>query len=121
MSLHGVKVKYIYLSIMLFSLPAYSDDICKNFESKIEPDFRWQESDFTEAASKKALAELSNAINKNEMMATFQLPNNLSLIEGYILKQEAIRALNGDSVHEGMVEYYVTNFCEFLVRTPIYD
>ena len=118
---HGVKVRYIYLFIVLFSLPAYSDEICESFEPKIEPDFRWKESDFTKSASKKALAELSDAIDKSKMMATFQLPNNLSLIEGYILKQEAIRALKGDSVHEGIVEYYVTNFCEFLVRTPIYD
>ncbi|WP_045857265.1 hypothetical protein [Teredinibacter purpureus] len=114
-------MKYIILFFILFSLPALSDEICKSIDSKIEPDFRWQESDFTKVASQKAIAELSEAIEKNEIMATFQLPNNLSLIEGYILKQEAIRALSGDAVHEGLVEYYVTNFCEFLARTPIYD
>ena len=121
MSQQRIKVKYIILIFVLFSPVVHSGDICGDFESKVEPDFRWKESDFTKEASIMALAELSDSINKNEMLSTFQLPNNLSLIEGYILKQEAERALNGDAVHEGLVEYYVTNFCEFLVRTPVFD
>ncbi|MEP2651404.1 MAG: hypothetical protein ABJH06_05345 [Paraglaciecola sp.] len=121
MSYTVLKVKYLIFFFLFISSPLLAGEICSEYDSQIEPDFRWKESDFTKEASIKALSELSESINKNEMLATFQLPNNLSLIEGYILKQDALRALDGKSVHAGIVEYYVTNFCEFLVRTPIYD
>lgn len=114
-------MKYISLLLLLLSATVHSNDICSNYESEIEPGFRWKEADFTKEASVDALASLSKSVQNDEMLSIFQLPNSFALIEGYLLKREAVRALGDKTTPKEIVEYNVAGFWKFLINTPIYD
>ena len=116
-----LSLKYFLLMFLLLSTTAGADEICGNYESNIEPDFLWKESDFNKNTSSKALAELSSAIEKGTTLNSLQLANILVLVQGYILKQNALRVLSGKDLDKMLIEYHVAGFCEFLGSPPISD
>jgi hypothetical protein len=94
--------------LMIFSAPVAAKDLCPINED-IEPDMRMTESHFTkenaEAAANKIKGIISGVDKKYEW---FTVPNNLKVIEGFILKRDAINA-KGE-----MQPYHKEQFCEFM-------
>jgi hypothetical protein len=94
--------------LMIFAAQVVAEDLCPINED-IEPDMRMTESHFTkenaEAAANKIKGIISGVDKKYEW---FTVPNNLKVIEGFILKRDAMTA-KGE-----MQPYHKEQFCEFM-------
>lgn len=104
-----VNLKLIYpLILMTFAAQVAAQDLCPINEDR-EPDMRITESHFTkdnaEAAANKIKVIVSGLDQKYEW---FTVQNNLKVIEGFILKRDAINA-KGE-----MQSYHKAQFCEFM-------
>ena len=99
--------------ILLISFEVSAEDICKDYPVDESQPISWLESDFNPEASQESLKALSDAV-KGESIGTCQLPNALTIVEGFILKQAAISALESDEASDVVVKYNVSGFCEFI-------
>jgi len=79
----------------------------------------WEDSDITKQNADRSLKAIQQAMNGKSAMGTCELPNALSLIEGYILKQQAIEALNTDDLDEVLKQYYISGYCDFLTHNRV--
>lgn len=94
--------------LMIFAAQVAAENVCPINED-IEPDMRMHESHFTrenaEAAANKIQGIISGVDKKYEW---FTVPNNLKVIEGFILKRDAMNA-RGE-----MQAYHKDQYCEFM-------
>ena len=105
-----------------FSKVALADELCLDWESRIEEDHRFEESDFTlESAleSTERLAELSQTPRGH--ISSFAEHNNLIVLRGWLLKKAVLEAQEKkDSATS--VDERLRQFCKFLVEEAvIYD
>ena len=107
-----------YILLMFFPMSVLGETICPEYKSEREPEFSWQESDFTEKAASDALHFLQGVLHENKKYEWISLPNSQILISGYIHKREALKSIQEKSVMES---YYVSKFCTFLQNTVRYD
>ena len=109
---------FLFILVMLFPISVLGKTICPEYKSEREPEFSWQESDFTEKSAKQALNFIQGVLYENKKYEWVSLPNSQILVSGYIHKREALKAIQEKSVMES---YYVSKFCTFLRNTVRYD
>ncbi|MGR6871671.1 hypothetical protein ACU6U9_05045 [Pseudomonas sp. HK3] len=114
-------MKITLIALVLLSNIVNAGDICSKSESSIEPSHQWEESAFTKDAALASLKALSAAVEKGEDIGTYHLPNSITLLEGYILKRDALKAMRSKNTPKGIKEFYKSGFCEFLSGAVIYD
>jgi hypothetical protein len=100
------------VSSSFFSSEVMADDLCPE-APKESNSFYWSESDFTARSSAESMKALQSAIANNGLIGECHLPNALAIVEGYILKQQAVLAISNDSP-TAIVQYNVTGFCDFI-------
>ncbi|MGI0154478.1 hypothetical protein ACQ661_12570 [Pseudidiomarina sp. WS423] len=105
----GYLMKFLLLiALLLSSVVARAENLCPVNED-VAPDMRIAESDLTKERAEKAVEKVqgivSGADSKYEWIT---VPNSLKIIEGYILKRDA---LNAEGV---MAQYHKSQFCEFM-------
>ena len=98
--------------ISLLSFNSLSQEICSNYENKIEADHQWNELDFTKENAENALKRMNQAVQSEVALDWYEYPNLSTLVEGYILKTQ-FTAKPSDHSRD--------MFCNFLIRTPIVD
>jgi hypothetical protein len=99
-------------STSVFSSSAFADVLCPE-APKISNSFYWSESDFTAKSSAESIKALQSAMANNGEIGECHLPNALAIVEGYILKEQALLAISNDSP-AAIVQYNVTGFCDFI-------
>ena len=100
----------ILLSIILTLLAntALTDNLCPVNED-VEPDMRMSESFFTKARAEEASKKIQGIVaGTDKVYEWITLPNSLKIIEGYVLKRDAINNQGA------MREYHVSQFCSFM-------
>ncbi|WP_299267333.1 hypothetical protein [uncultured Psychrosphaera sp.] len=100
------------VSISVFSSVVVAEDLCPE-APKESNSFYWSESDFTEKSSAESMKALQSAIANNGEIGECHLPNALAIVEGYILKRQALFAISNDSP-PAIVQYNTAGFCDFL-------
>ena len=103
----------IIFLILLVSFKTSAGEICKDYPINEGQPFSWKENDFTANSSQESLKSLSDAV-RGKGIGTCGLPNALAIVEGFILKQEAVSALKHNDSDSVLVKYHVSGFCEFL-------
>lgn len=106
-----MRILIIALSL-LASQNILAEEMCKEFESKIEPDMQWKETDFTKKHAKAAVDKLEQAVNGTISLDWYKLTNAAIQIEGYLLK---VKAIKDSSSHN------ISRFCKFVTTTPVVD
>ncbi len=114
-------MKYILLLILGLSGVVNANDICPKNASKIEPGHKWEESAFSKEAAMASLKKLTSVVENGDEIGTYDLPNSITLLEGYILKRDAVKAMEREGTPEGIKEFYKSGFCEFLNGAAIYE
>ena len=109
-----------YLLIAIFCLPTLglANDICHDYENKIEPDHQWKESDFTKEKAQKALDFLVGVVKDNKKYEWFELTNAHTLVEGFVLKRAALREMEINSMPP---DYHRSAFCLWVTTRSVVD
>jgi len=110
-------MKYILLLIAMIPAFVQAEAICKDYEESESNAFNWSESDFNENSASESMAALQEALDNNGSIGTCHLPNALILIEGYILKQQAQKALSDKGAPQLIIKYNVAGFCDFISKS----
>ncbi|MCJ8313912.1 MAG: hypothetical protein HRU38_17505 [Saccharospirillaceae bacterium] len=112
----------IYLSFILFVFSNHllAKNICDELSIKVELEYWTGEEVFNKEDALKALAHLTNIINdeikfNESIQREFAIINSQKVIEGYLLKQEALLKINGSLTNVGAKN----QFCNF-VETAIW-
>ena len=63
------------------------------------------------------MATLQSALDSNGVANTCGLHNSLNIVEGFILKQQALTALASNDAHDVIMKVKVAGFCEFIQRS----
>lgn len=109
---------------------ASAEPICDTSGFKIEPEYRFQEEDFTADAAEETLNALRGPIIEwvdelDELDREIDLTsgelgmaylNNLNHLRGYVLRQKALDEQAGGEPGE-----HTATFCDFLREVPIID
>jgi hypothetical protein len=115
---YGSKtMKYIILFIAMIPAFVQAEVICKDFEQNESNAFNWSESDFNAKSATESMATLQEALNDNGSIGTCHLPNAVSLVQGYILKQQALSAISSKETSELIIKYNVAGFCGFISQS----
>lgn len=107
-----MKLFIILLAIVTFEV--HAEELCKDFPIDEGKPFIWEESDFSQENAARSLDDLKSAMERRGKIGTCGLPNALDMIEGYILKQQAIEAISDPNNSEVVKNYALTGFCEFI-------
>ena len=107
-------MKNLILLISMISFGTGAEEICKDHGVKEGNAFAWAESDFNEKSASDSMKALQQAIKSNGEIGRCHLPNALALVEGYILKVQAQKALSARDTPEMIKEYNVNGFCDFI-------
>lgn len=108
---HKMKILIITLAL-LASHNIFAEETCKGFESQIEPDMQWKETDFTKERAKEAVDKIDKAVSGKISLDWYEFPNAATQIEGYLLKVKAIKDPSS---------YNISMFCNFVTSRPIVD
>jgi len=112
-------MRYIFLLFIFSSFPAFAGEICEGYPKDKEALYSWSENDFTKAKADEALSQIQAAMKTNGSMGNCELPNSMIIIEGYILKEQALQALSIEGLDKGLVQYHISGFCEFVRNNSI--
>jgi hypothetical protein len=87
------KLKLTFAVILLLSVnQVVADDLCP-INDKIEPDMRIPEAYFTKEKAEEATSKINGIVaGTDKSYEWVTVPNSLKLIEGYILKRDALNA-----------------------------
>jgi hypothetical protein len=107
-------MKYIILLVSLISIGVKAETICEEHAVKEGNAFTWTEADFNEKAASESMKSLQQALNSDGEIGACHLPNALAIVQGYILKKQAQKALASTSVPKIVKKYNVEGFCDFL-------
>ena len=85
---------------------ANATEILCPINEKIEPEFRVMENQLTEKSALRAMEYLQSVVQGKEHPGEWlTLPNNLKLVEGYVLRREALSSGSKSDI---------SNFCFWL-------
>lgn len=104
----------LFVVLLIFSANVFSEEICKDYPLVDKLPFVWKESDFTKVSAEESMKSIQAAMGNNGEIGACGLPNSLAIIEGYILKQQAVKALSIPDLDSGLKEYYLSGFCEYV-------
>jgi hypothetical protein len=107
-------MKYIILLISLISIGASAEEICKDHAVKEGNALAWAESDFNEESASESMKALQHAVKSSGEIGSCHLPNALAIVQGYVLKMQARKALASSNTPEMIKKYNVEGFCDFL-------
>lgn len=107
-------MRLVFFIMLVVSSSSIAEEICKEYPVAKDTLYQWQESDFTKAKADSALEKIKLAMQGNGQIESCGLPNNLAIIQGYVLKLQAQKALSTAGLDKGLTDYYVSGFCEFL-------
>ena len=111
-------MKPLAVLTILFFVPNTSpaEELCAQWERKIEPDMQIQESDFTLERFDRALETLLKVGHEARHSETWLIEgNSLQFVHGWLLKKAALEAAEDFEKEEA-----VRVFCEFLVNEAFY-
>ncbi len=109
----------VFVIAGLASTPSGANELCSEWEKKIEPDMQIQESDFTLERFDKALKKLSELGRTPTHTETWITQgNSLQFVRGWLLKKAALESLNVAKLSETNED--VDAFCDFLVNHAFY-
>ena len=96
--------------ILIFPCITIAEELCTEYESKIESDHRLHEYKLTKERALESLKSLTDTIEINKSSSWVAVPNDLNLVNGYFMKRQVLQ----NSVQK---DY----FCKWLMRQVIYD
>ena len=96
------------LALLFVSGVANAEPICP-VESSVPDDVRIYESDLTKENAERAVERLKRIVSGDEKKYIWiTVPNSLKMIEGYILRRDAL------SNRSGVPDYDKSAFCNFM-------
>jgi hypothetical protein len=109
------KAIAIFITMAITSI-TFADPICKE-KNKIEPSMRLSEDAFNKKNAINALEKLNAMVSGDVKGIDWVVaPNNLVLIEGYLLKKRVLTSKGKER------EYWQSEFCLFMKkRAIVYD
>jgi len=108
-------MKLAIVLISLFCSFVQAEKLCPELSSKSDA-FSWSESDFNVNVAQKSLDALQKALSGNGEVGKCHLPNAMAIVQGTILKQQAITSMKTNA--PGIIlKYKIAGFCEFIINS----
>jgi len=109
---------FAFLLLILPSLVG-ATEICNDWEKKIEPDMQIAESDFTKETALRAQKAIGELIESGKF-EWFQPLNLQKFIYGYLLRKQALNAIEARGNQDIKSLHAVKEFCKFIVEDAFY-
>ena len=108
-------------AFLLLTLSSFvgAKEICVDWEKKIEPDMQIAEADFTKETALRAHKAIGELLESGKF-EWFQPLNLQKFIYGYLLKKQALNAIEARGNQDIKSLHAVTEFCQFIVEDAFY-